>query len=165
MLPSWIKSRNCNPRLVYFLAIEMTKRKLASIISFLALREERSPSFMRLLMSLSSAKGTTTRVWMSVSFCCNSWMAGILRVMVTDQVLAAPDCFSTHLRFNKLTGNSLMNMSCGIPQRSTMMRRSSRSFLRTSSTCERTKSQSFSIVRAVKRTVINSSLIDFWIFK
>ena len=62
MLPSWIKSRNCKPRLVYFLAIEMTKRKLASIISFLALREERSPSFMRLLMSLSSAKGTTTRV-------------------------------------------------------------------------------------------------------
>ena len=33
MLPSWIRSRNCRPRLVYFLAIEMTRRRLASTIS------------------------------------------------------------------------------------------------------------------------------------
>jgi len=26
MLPSWIRSRNCRPRLVYFLAIEITSR-------------------------------------------------------------------------------------------------------------------------------------------
>src|SRR5579875_187164 len=36
ILPSWIRSRNCRPRLVYFLAIEMTRRRLASTISFLA---------------------------------------------------------------------------------------------------------------------------------
>jgi hypothetical protein len=30
MLPSWIRSRNCRRRLVYFFAIEMTRRRLAS---------------------------------------------------------------------------------------------------------------------------------------
>ena len=43
MLPSWMRSRNCRPRLVYFLAIEMTRRRLASTISFLAMRASRSP--------------------------------------------------------------------------------------------------------------------------
>src|SRR5881394_1475224 len=43
ILPSWIRSRNCRPRLVYFLAIEMTSRRLASTISFLARLASRSP--------------------------------------------------------------------------------------------------------------------------
>src|SRR4051794_7252720 len=43
MLPSWIRSRNCRPRLVYFLAIEITSRRFASTISFLAWRASRSP--------------------------------------------------------------------------------------------------------------------------
>jgi hypothetical protein len=37
MLPSWIRSRNCRPRLVYFLAIDTTRRRLASTSSALAL--------------------------------------------------------------------------------------------------------------------------------
>ena len=52
----------------------------------------------------------------------------------------------------------LMKVSCGMPHLSTMMRRSSRSFLRTSSTWPRTMSHSFSMVLAVKRMVI--SLVD-----
>src|ERR1044072_8470479 len=36
MLPSWIRSRNCKPRFVYFLAMEMTRRRFASGISRLA---------------------------------------------------------------------------------------------------------------------------------
>src|SRR6266511_2065871 len=43
MLPSWIRSRNWRPRLVYFLAIEMTRRRFASTISFFAWRASRSP--------------------------------------------------------------------------------------------------------------------------
>src|SRR5215472_4924353 len=43
ILPSWIRSRNCRPRLVYFLAMEMTRRRFASTISFLACRASRSP--------------------------------------------------------------------------------------------------------------------------
>src|SRR5271166_3489213 len=43
MLPSWMRSRNWRPRLVYFLAIEMTRRRFASTISFFACRASRSP--------------------------------------------------------------------------------------------------------------------------
>ena len=54
MLPSWIRSRNCRPRLVYFLAIEMTRRRLASTISFLACRASRSPFCTALTMRRNS---------------------------------------------------------------------------------------------------------------
>ncbi len=52
MLPSWIRSKNCKPRLVYFFAIEITRRKFASTISFLARRAFASPILIRRLMSL-----------------------------------------------------------------------------------------------------------------
>jgi hypothetical protein len=45
-----------------------------------------------------------------------------------------------------------------------MILRSSRSFLRTSSTWARTRSHSFSIVLAVKRMVISSSVMAFCTF-
>src|SRR5678816_1292393 len=45
MLPSWIRSRNCSPRLVYFLAIDTTRRRLASTSSDLARSAMRSPSW------------------------------------------------------------------------------------------------------------------------
>src|SRR5881396_1360568 len=45
MFPSWIKSRNDKPRLVYFLAIEITSRRFASTISVLARSAFRSQSF------------------------------------------------------------------------------------------------------------------------
>ncbi len=44
MLPSWMRSRKERPRLVYFLAMEMTRRRLASTISVLALSPLRSHS-------------------------------------------------------------------------------------------------------------------------
>ena len=61
-------------------------------------------------------------------------MGGMLRPMVADQGLPAAVCFSTHLRLSKLGGKSLTKVACGMPHLSTMMRRNSRSFLRTSST-------------------------------
>ena len=36
MLPSWMRSRNWRPRLLYFLAMETTSRRLAATSSFLA---------------------------------------------------------------------------------------------------------------------------------
>src|SRR2546425_3820453 len=36
MLPSWMRSKNCRPRLVYFLAIDTTRRRFASTSSALA---------------------------------------------------------------------------------------------------------------------------------
>ncbi|MCY1557026.1 hypothetical protein D9M68_938350 [compost metagenome] len=58
-----------------------------------------------------------------------------------------------------------MNFSCGMPHLSTMMRRSSRSFLRTSSTWLRMVLHSFSIALAVKRIDISVSVMDFCVFK
>ncbi|MCX6348244.1 MAG: hypothetical protein NTV79_01910 [Candidatus Aureabacteria bacterium] len=51
MFPSWMRSRKESPRLVYFLAIEITNLKLASTISPLAFRTSR-------IASLSSRKQT-----------------------------------------------------------------------------------------------------------
>src|SRR5260221_519988 len=52
MLPSWIRSGNCSPRLVYFFAIEMTRRRFASTISFFARRALASPIDLARLISL-----------------------------------------------------------------------------------------------------------------
>src|SRR5260221_712095 len=46
MLPSWNRSRNCSPRLVYFFAIETTRRRLASTSSFFACSACASPRWM-----------------------------------------------------------------------------------------------------------------------
>src|SRR4030065_389231 len=43
MFPSWMRSRNCSPRLVYFLAIDTTRRRFASTSSRFASRTLRSP--------------------------------------------------------------------------------------------------------------------------
>src|SRR5438094_9675022 len=51
MLPSWMRSRNGTPRLVYFLAMEMTSRRLASAISVLAWCVLAAP-LIQLLVSL-----------------------------------------------------------------------------------------------------------------
>src|SRR5271165_5976992 len=58
MLPSWIKSRNCRPRLVYFLAIETTRRRLASISSRLACSASMSPWMISRCVRLSSWNDT-----------------------------------------------------------------------------------------------------------
>src|SRR5206468_4192964 len=55
MLPSWIRSRNCRPRFVYFLAIEMTSRRLASTISFLAMAALCWPCLMTVITRLISS--------------------------------------------------------------------------------------------------------------
>ena len=54
MLPSWIRSRNCRPRFVYFLAIDTTRRRLASTSSALARSALRSPSCDRARVSRST---------------------------------------------------------------------------------------------------------------
>ncbi len=63
--------------------------------------------FMRLLMSLSSDSGTTTRVCRSISFCCSSCTGGTLRCSTALQGLPALACCSTHCRFNRLGGEVL----------------------------------------------------------
>src|SRR5436305_14994644 len=69
MFPSWIRSRNDNPRLVYFLAIEMTSRRFASTISVLARSAFRSQSFRDWYCSAYSSRDSQSdfsisRDWM-----------------------------------------------------------------------------------------------------
>ena len=54
MFPSWIKSKNCKPLFVYFLAIEITSLKFASIISFFAILDSLSPFLILLTKILKS---------------------------------------------------------------------------------------------------------------
>src|SRR6266851_3688601 len=61
MFPSWMRSRNCRPRFVYFFAIEITSRRFASVISRLARRAFASPVDICLLISFKSFKGMPIR--------------------------------------------------------------------------------------------------------
>ncbi len=54
MFPSWMRSRNCRPRLVYFFASDITNRRLASIISLFARLVFASAIASFLVMCLSS---------------------------------------------------------------------------------------------------------------
>ena len=86
MLPSWMRSRNCRPRFVYFLAMEITRRRLASTISFLACRASRSPfctMWTILRNSWISRPVSAARLWMS----CRMSLIGVL--VVGDEVLPA----------------------------------------------------------------------------
>ena len=67
MLPSWIRSRNCRPRLVYFLAMDTTRRRLASINSFLACSASASPRWMICSARFSSVRLTSPSLAMSRS--------------------------------------------------------------------------------------------------
>ena len=74
MLPSWIRSRNCRPRLRYFLAIETTRRRLASTSSFLACSACFSPRWIVSSVRLqplrrSSSASLCSRILRAVSFC------------------------------------------------------------------------------------------------
>jgi hypothetical protein len=55
MFPSWMRSRNCRPRFVYFLAIETTRRRFASTSSLLAFSASRSPRTMKSAVCRSSS--------------------------------------------------------------------------------------------------------------
>src|SRR5713101_9375312 len=68
MLPSWIRSRSSRPRLVYFLAIEATKRRLASVSSFSACSATASPHKMCCCVRLNLVKPTL----LEIPICFNS---------------------------------------------------------------------------------------------
>ena len=74
MLPSWIRSRNCRPRLVYFFAIETTRRRLASTSSFFACSACASPrrmvsSVRRSCSGVSSSSSAWRLISAFSSFC------------------------------------------------------------------------------------------------
>ena len=81
MLPSWIRSRNCRPRFVYFFAIETTSRRLASTSSFLACSACHSPRVI-----VSSVRRSRSGVSCSSSACALSVRPEILHALL-EQLL------------------------------------------------------------------------------
>jgi hypothetical protein len=64
---------------MYFFAIEITRRRLATVISRFAVRARFSPAAICLLILRRSASGSATRACRSIMRCCSSLMAGTLR--------------------------------------------------------------------------------------
>src|SRR3972149_6193943 len=96
MFPSWMRSRNWRPRLVYFLAMEMTRRRLASTISFFARAAFCSPDLMRWTMCLSSGASA----WASSSARLIFWRApplGRAGLDAVEEVLAPGRAGRGHL--------------------------------------------------------------------
>src|SRR5204863_441344 len=86
MLPSWIRSRNCRPRLVYFFAMEITRRRLASTISFFARRALASPIETSRLISLISMMVRRCATSRSASFFWRLSISSVKRASVDDLV-------------------------------------------------------------------------------
>src|SRR5438445_5126786 len=91
MLPSWIRSRNCKPRFVYFFAIEMTNLKLASTISFLAWAAFCWPCLITAITRLSSSARALARVSAALISC---WATQICCCLSVGNFLAAFRCRS-----------------------------------------------------------------------
>ena len=115
MLPSWMRSRNCRPRLVYFLAMEMTRRRLASTISFLAWRASRSPFCTALTMRRNSGISrpvSDASVWISP----RSFSMRIFSFLTNvPHLRPRPPTRSSHVWSSSLPKYSSMNAWRGTP--------------------------------------------------
>ena len=161
MLPSWIKSRNCKPRLVYFLAIEMTKRKFASTISFLARRALASPTDML---------RATTFIWSMFipRFCSCCWIrpwycntSSSTRSNVSAKAGLPAIRLGSQSRLVSLCGKVLRNSSFGILPRRITSFMMWRSFLRTSSYTSRIISMILSETRLLSLNSIKQLASSF----
>ena len=115
MLPSWMRSRNCRPRFVYFLAIEITSRRFASTISFLARRACASPTAISRLMSLTSPIDRCVRCSTVRSFSCSRSMSSRRRPSAAECLRLARTCLSSQCRLVSLRGKVSMKSERGMP--------------------------------------------------
>ncbi len=134
MLPSWIRSRNCRPRFVYFFAIEITSRRFASTISFFARRAIASPVAMSRLTCLSSWIERVRRFSSARSSCWRRTTSSRRRPSGAECLRLARTCLSIQRTFVSFFGNVLMKSLRGMPAWRTQTAMISRSRRRTSST-------------------------------
>ncbi|MNN46265.1 hypothetical protein D3C81_1606420 [compost metagenome] len=99
---------------MYFLAMEMTRRRLASTISFFARRALASPTDMQRLMSLISAMVRPTALSRSMRICWLRWMSACTRPMASAYLALPPLRPSLQLRLISLLGNSLRKSARGM---------------------------------------------------
>ncbi len=140
MLPSWIRSRNCRPRLVYFLAMEITRRRLASTISFLARRALASPIDMRRLMSLISATVRPVSASRSISFCWQATMAASFSPSAVAHLVLRRERSPLQVWSTSLPGNRRRKSARGMRASRTHNCMIARSWARRRSRAPRTRS-------------------------
>ena len=132
--------------------MEITRRRLASIISFLASSDD-ALAFAHLLVDrlqfVERNHGLGLKVdQLGLQLLNGGHVAARARRCRAGQPPLRP---RPSARFSALGGNCSMKCSCGMPHLSTAILRISRSWRRTSSTCERSMPHSLSIVLTVKR--------------
>ena len=144
---------------MYFLAIEITRRRLASVISRLARRALASPVDICLLMSFRSLSGMTTRFCRSSSFCCCSRIAGEARQRLAVRLCLGDLAVDPAQVESSLPGNILMKCGRGMPplltHRSWILRSCGRTFVHLRA---HAVAQALDL-RAVKRIFISSAEI------
>src|SRR5690348_3975653 len=159
MLPSWIRSRNCRPRLVYFLAMEITRRRFASTISFLARRALASPIDMARLISLMSVSGRNSFFSIAASLSCSASIASRWFLTLGDHFWRLRESSAAHSTLPSLLGKVLRNSALGIFTCLTKMSISTRSWWRMSPTTSRSLRTKLSISADGSLSLRNSSAI------
>lgn len=157
MLPSWIRSRNCRPRLVYFLAMEITRRRLASTISFFARRALASPIDIARLISLISATVSSTSLSRAASFCWLRRMSSRRRSMASAYFGLLFRTLSTHFSSVSWFGNRRRKSARGMRASRTQSCMMARSWARTPSRAERTRATRASNCLGTSLIGMNSS--------
>ena len=157
MLPSWIRSRNCRPRLVYFLAIEITRRRLASTISFLARRAFASPTAISRLISLISAMDRCVRISIVAQLLLLRSMSSRRRPSAAECLRLARTCLSSQCRLVSLRGKVSMKSERGMPASRTQICITDFSMLRISFRCSRSWPISWSNIFGASLSSMNSS--------
>ncbi|MCY1299657.1 hypothetical protein D9M70_491950 [compost metagenome] len=123
---------------MYFLAMEITRRRLASTISFFARRALASPMDMRRLMSLISAMVRLDSVCRSASFCWQRWISAC-RLPMASAYLALPLARSAdQVSLTSLPGNRRRKSARGMRASRTHSCMMARSWARTRSRAPRT---------------------------
>src|SRR5215472_14483242 len=132
-----MRSRNCRPRLVYFLAMEITRRRFASTISFLARRALASPIDTSRLTSLMSLM--LRWYWPSScsSFFCRRSISSLNLASIAEYFLPPLTCLPSQRGLVSFLGKEAMKSLRGMPASRTAMTMISFSSWRTSATCVR----------------------------
>ncbi|MCY1407067.1 hypothetical protein D9M71_223490 [compost metagenome] len=157
MLPSWIRSRNCRPRLVYFLAMEITRRRFASTISFFARRALASPIDMERLTSLISATFRSTSFSRAAIFCWLRWMSPFRRSSASAYFGLPLSTLSTQDSLVSLPGNWRRKSARGMRASRTHSCMMARSWPRTRSRASRTRATRTSNCLGTSLIGMNSS--------
>ena len=152
---------------MYFLAIEITKRKLASTISFLALRAISSPKRISSLARLISCNGAYISFSMATKFSCWATMASLCSRIPDDHFCLRAITLSAHFKSVSLPFQAFKKSLRGIFAASTLNFRIADSWRRISPITSRKRPSKESVcTKGNFRCNTSSAMLTriFWVF-